>query len=81
MKCEIYRCSKKAGTYLYVSKKGNFSRVPDSLMKLLGTLDHVMNLELTSERKLAQADPDEVRRNILEKGFYLQLPPSVYNQV
>ncbi len=50
-------------------------------MKLLGTLDHVMNLELTSERKLAQADPDEVRRNILEKGFYLQLPPSAYNQV
>lgn len=50
-------------------------------MSLLGSLDHVMQLELTPDRTLAQADPDEVRRNIMEKGYYLQMPPSAYNQV
>jgi uncharacterized protein YcgL (UPF0745 family) len=78
MQCEIYRSSKKSGAYLYIEQEDEFSRVPDSLMKLLGNLEHVMHLELTQERTLAQADPDEVCRNLEEKGFFLQLPPTAY---
>lgn len=50
-------------------------------MELLGSLSYVMQLELTPDRKLAQADPDEVRHNIVEKGYYLQMWPSTYKQV
>ncbi len=80
MQCEIYRSSKKAGAYLYIEKVDDFSRVPDSLLKLLGRLEHVMHLDLTPGRNLAQADSGEVRRNLEEKGFFLQLPPSTYDQ-
>lgn len=80
MQCEIYRSSKKTGAYLYIAVEDDFSRVPDSLLKLLGRLEHVMHLELTPGRNLARADPDEVRRNLEEKGFFLQLPPSTYDQ-
>jgi uncharacterized protein YcgL (UPF0745 family) len=35
-----------------------------------------MHLELSPERRLAQADADQVRQQIGERGFYLQLPPA-----
>jgi len=81
MQCEIYRSGKKSGAYLYLEKEDDFSRVPDSLLELLGHLEHVMHLELTQERTLAQADPGEVRRNLEEKGFFLQLPPTAYTEI
>jgi uncharacterized protein YcgL (UPF0745 family) len=80
MWCEIYRSSEKTGAYLYVEELDDFSRVPDSLLKLLGRLEHVMCLELTPQRSLAQADSGEVSRNLKEKGFFLQLPPAAYTQ-
>lgn len=80
MQCEIYRSGKKPGAYLYIEEEDEFSRVPDSLLKLLGNLEHVMHLELTQERTLAQSDPSEVCRNLEEKGFFLQLPPTAYTE-
>ena len=41
----------------------------ETLLNLLGSLEHVMRLELAPERSLAQADTEEVRRNLEEKGF------------
>lgn len=67
--------------YLYVNEKDEFSRVPDSLLKILGRLEYVMRLELTQERTLAQADPGEVRRNLEDKGFFLQLPPTACTEI
>ena len=42
---------------------------------MLGALELVLTLELDARRTLAQADPQEVRRQLLEQGYYLQLPP------
>ncbi|MDH3671589.1 MAG: YcgL domain-containing protein [Gammaproteobacteria bacterium] len=76
MQCAIYKSNKKADTYLYVQEAGNFSRVPQDLLRLLGRLDLVMTLELTPNRTLARADPEQVRRQLEMQGYYLQLPPS-----
>ena len=78
MHCVIYKSSKKADTYLYIERESDFSRVPSSLMKLLGNVEQVMVLELTPERELAQADADEVRKQLQKEGYYLQLPPKAY---
>jgi uncharacterized protein YcgL (UPF0745 family) len=43
---------------------------------MLGGLELVLTLELDTQRTLAQADVHEVRRQLLEQGYYLQLPPS-----
>lgn len=74
MRCSIYKGRKKADTYLYVEREDDFSRVPEALLTLLGPLQHVMNLELTRGRSLAQADPEQVRRLLREQGYYIQLP-------
>ncbi|HSH28597.1 MAG TPA: YcgL domain-containing protein [Thiohalobacter sp.] len=75
MQCVIYKGDRKADTYLYVETEGDFSRVPDSLLQLLGNLEQVMTLELHPERALARADPEQVREQLRRQGFYLQLPP------
>jgi uncharacterized protein YcgL (UPF0745 family) len=76
MQCAIYRSNKKTDAYLYVQEEGNFSRVPPDLLNLLGQLDLVMTLELTPDRTLARADPEQVRQQLDTQGYYLQLPPS-----
>lgn len=75
MNCAIYKGPRKPDTYLYVEREGDFSRVPPSLISMLGPLQLVMRLSLTPERKLAQADADEVRRLLAAQGYYLQMPP------
>ncbi len=75
MYCAIYKGNKKQDAYLYLSAKDDFSRVPDGLLKIMGRLQHVMDLELTPTRRLAQEDVDEVIRHLQEQGWFLQLPP------
>ncbi|MBU1191236.1 MAG: YcgL domain-containing protein [Gammaproteobacteria bacterium] len=75
MKCVIYKGDRKQDTYLYIEREGDFSRVPEALLKMLGVLEWVMALELTPERTLVQADPEQVRRQLTEQGYYLQMPP------
>lgn len=79
MKCVIYKCSRKQDAYLYIEREDAFERVPEALLDMLGGLERVMVLELTPERRLAQADPEQVRRLLREQGYYLQLPPQAVN--
>lgn len=76
--CAIYRSLKKFDNYLYVEQKGEFARVPPPLLQMLGGLELVMTLELTPQRKLANADAAQVRRQLREQGYYLQLPPKTF---
>ena len=80
MHCAIYKGDRKVDTYLYIEREDDFSRVPDSLLQLLGELELVMTLELHPERTLARADPDQVREHLRSQGFYLQMPPDKEEQ-
>lgn len=75
MLCAIYKSARKAQTYLFVNKRDDFSSVPDGLMKTFGTPNLVTLINLATKEKLAMADLEKVKSNLIEKGFYLQLPP------
>lgn len=75
MQCAIYKSNRRLDTYLYIEREDDFSRVPESLLQLLGQLELVMTLDLHPERTLAQADPAQVREQLRAQGFYLQMPP------
>ncbi len=77
--CTIYKCSKKADTFLYIEKADDFSKVPDALKKLIGTPKLFMTLDLDSRKHLGVADLTKVKSELLDKGFYLQLPPPEKN--
>lgn len=74
--CEIYRCSKRQGMYLYVDKAQGTDSLPKELLKSLGKLEHAMVLKLDENRRLARADVTRVMNSINEQGFYLQMPPA-----
>ncbi len=76
IKCFIYKSNKRDLLYLYTTAKENFSNIPEPLMKSFGNAEFVMELDLTAERQLAQAETAEVMGSLREKGFYLQMPPS-----
>jgi uncharacterized protein YcgL (UPF0745 family) len=81
MHCAIYKGSKKLDHYLYVEHEDDFSRVPEALLNILGELQLVMTLELGPERKLAQADIEQVRTALREQGYYFQMPPKQHEPV
>lgn len=74
--CWVYRGRKQPEMYLYVSAENDFERVPNELLKRMGTPELALNFELTPDRKLARANAQTVLDALDEKGFYLQMPPA-----
>ena len=75
MKAHVYRSAKRDDTYVYLRDAGDVSVLPGPLVERLGELIHVMDVELTPERKLARVDAAVVRDNLARVGYFLQLPP------
>jgi hypothetical protein len=79
--CKIFRSSRHEGMYLYVDFKQGLESVPPELMRRFGKPVEAMTLVLKPERRLARADVVEVIAAIERDGFYLQMPPSVVNDM
>lgn len=69
----VYKSLRKPDTYLYLREKDAFSLLPDAVRQPLGPLLLALEFELTPLRKLARADADVVRCNLIEQGFHLQI--------
>lgn len=74
--CWIYGSERHDGMYLYLGGDAAFDPVPMELRAHFGSPRFVMTLELTEDRPLARVDAGEVLRQLGEKGYYLQMPPS-----
>jgi uncharacterized protein YcgL (UPF0745 family) len=62
-------------TYLYLLAGAEYDDLPESLKKVFGEPEFVMNLDLSPDRKLAYEDVNEVMKNLQTQGFHLQMPP------
>ena len=81
MLCTIYKSTKKAQTYLFVSKRNDFSGVPEALMSVFGKPTLVTVMNLADKTKLAMADINTVKDKLKDQGYYLQLPPPQENML
>ena len=77
--CDIYRCAKKEGMYIYTEKGTSLDKLPEALKQRTGRLELAMSLMLTPEKKLAHARAEDVMTAIDNQGFYLQMPPAQAN--
>jgi len=75
MKCSVVRSSLKDFTYIYLLAGHDYEDLPISLKKVFGQPEFVMDLELTSDRKLAYEDVNKVMENLAEQGYHLQMLP------
>jgi uncharacterized protein YcgL (UPF0745 family) len=74
MKCFVYRSPRKPGAFLFVAEKGDFSELPEAMLKLFGVPEFSFEFPLTSDRTLKIGDGKVILEKIEEQGFYLQLP-------
>lgn len=72
----IFRSPRRAEMYLYMARPARFESLPEALLQQFGEPEHVMDLLLTPQRRLARVDVSRVLAGIVEQGFYLQMPPT-----
>lgn len=77
MQAHVYKSQRKADTYVYLAARDDFACLPEPLRAQLGILSFVLEVALTPERRLAQADPAVVRANLAARGFHVQFPPTM----
>lgn len=75
MHCKVYRSENQAYTYLYLAEGKELEDLPEFLLKKFGLPQLVMELDLAKRVKLAQANLETVKNQLLSKGYFLQLPP------
>lgn len=75
--CWIYKSTRKDEMYVYLAEEDSFDTLPDALKKGFGEPMFVMELLLSTQRKLARANVDEMIKALQEEGFYLQMPPKL----
>ncbi len=73
MLCFIYRCNLKPDMYIYLAEEDNFENVPKEIFSTLGIVEFSMELDVSSDTKLAREDTSTVLNNLKEHGFHLQL--------
>lgn len=78
MQCYVYKGEKQQDYFVYLEKKIDSASsdidLPEAILGLMGELEFVIEFELTSDRKLAQAEAKQVLADIQAQGFYLQMP-------
>lgn len=78
MLCHIYRSNRKLDTYLYLVDKGDFSVVPEDLLRIFGPPEFSFSFDLTGERELVKEDAGEVLENLENQGYHLQLQDDIF---
>lgn len=78
MLVKVLAGQRKPDTYLFIAADKDTTELPEALLKLLGELRDVMEMELMPERKLVRCSGSEVLASIEEVGYYLQMPPAEF---
>ena len=76
MQAYVYKSLRKADTFVYLAARDDFDAIPESLRAALGSLEFVLDVALTPERKLARGNTGQVRQNLAAQGFHIQFPPA-----
>jgi uncharacterized protein YcgL (UPF0745 family) len=81
MQCYIYRSSIKDGLYVYIADEDGLDKLPEPVLKQLGTPEFSMKLDLKPDRKLIQEDTKTVIESLKTQGFHIQMPRDIEDQL
>lgn len=73
--CSVYKSPKKHEMYIYLDRGQGLESFPEDLKPVFGEPEHVLDMILTPEKKLARVEAAKVLKEIASKGYYLQMPP------
>ncbi|MFK7855603.1 MAG: YcgL domain-containing protein [Granulosicoccus sp.] len=81
MQCYIYRSSIKEGLYVYIAEENGLEKLPEPVLKQLGTPEFSMKLDLHDGRKLIQENTLDVIESLKTRGFHIQMPRDIEDQL
>lgn len=78
MYCYVYKGDRKEDHFVYLKEELDLNApeqsLPDAIVTLMGEFSLVLEFDLTSDRKLPQADAAQILTDMDAQGFYLQIP-------
>lgn len=77
MHAYVFKSLRTADAYVYLAAREGFDAIPAPVRAKLEPLKFVLDVDLSPPRQLAQVDAEAVRSALIERGFYLQVPPVV----
>lgn len=66
---------------MYLLDQAQLEKLPEPVIKQLGTAEFAMEFTLTADRKLGQEDAATVIANLESQGFHLQMPRDIEIQI
>lgn len=91
VQCYVYKGDRKEDHFLFLAQpldeiltlqeQGGEVFLPQALLLLLGELKLIVEFELTPDRKLPQADAQQILAGLESQGFYLQMPRTTVSEL
>lgn len=81
MNVSAYKSPKKDELYLFVPQESGLDNLPKELLVMFGEPKHVIDFELTPEKKLAREDTETVLESLETKGYFMQMPPNEVEKI
>lgn len=81
MLVSAYRSPKKDELYLFVPQADGLTKIAAELLVMFGEPKHVVDFELTPDRKLGRSNAVEVLASIQSKGYFMQMPPNEIEKI
>ena len=75
MDISAYKTLKTQGLFLFIPQDKKIDELPNELLVTFGEPLHVVDFNLTPQRRLALENPLDIYTSITQKGYHLQMPP------
>ena len=75
MEVEVFKTARRPDTFLYLPQGLPPNEWPDGLEQVFMPAEKVLSLTLTADQPLASQSAKRVMEEIVDRGYFLQLPP------
>ena len=75
MEVEVFKTARRPDTFLFLPEGLSPSEWPDGLEQIFMPAEKVLSLTLSADQPLAVQSATCVMEEIVDKGYFLQLPP------
>ena len=76
-----YKSPKKAELYLFLPKESALDSLADELLVMFGEPKHIIDFDLTPDRKMPRCDAAQVYEALQTKGYFMQMPPTEVEKI
>ena len=75
MEVDVFKTARRPDTFLFLPEGLPIGEWPDGLEQVFMSAEKVLSLTLTADQPLAAQSATLVMEGIVDRGYFLQLPP------